>query len=173
MNDRALQLCNKIQSCFFQTPQSVPRKSYATSQEGWDETSYFHQKDWRELAIQDFNSHPYCLSFFAPEAFPFYFGALMYLSIAEQNFECRALENFLTMWEEIPDFDEEVLDASSGSIPEMVVLELREVLSDQQIGIIECYFDFRASWGIDYDRAASTAFVKSLRNAKSAARNIR
>jgi hypothetical protein len=153
----------KVKFAFHQSPSNLPWRSYLPHQEGWDETNYFQGKDWSDLKISDFNSHPYCLSFIDVRAFPFFWGAIMFLSLEQRVWNCRAMENFLIMWEsfelpdQLPDNDADI------GITEKVSRELRSVLGEYQIDVIESYFRVRSSAGTVYDEVASSSFVASLR----------
>ncbi|MEZ5886874.1 MAG: hypothetical protein R3D56_08340 [Paracoccaceae bacterium] len=156
-------LALRIRAGFHQKPSNLVWRNYDPSQEGWEETAYFRRKDWSDLALADFNSHPYCFSFFDIRAFPFFWGAMMYISLSEENWECRAQENFLIMWEALDAEPTRVHSDSDYELVEKLAVNLGQVLTGLRIDIIEEYFDFRRSAGVLHDEEATRSFVASLR----------
>jgi hypothetical protein len=152
----------KVKSEFHQIPSSVPWKSYRLNEEGWDETYYFKNKDWSDLSIVDFNHYPYCLSFFDLQAFPFFWGAMMFLSLKEEIWECRALENYLAMWENL-DPSTILLEVDVRTTKQEISAALKKVLNKCKIDLIEEYFDFRRSTGYYWDDESIASFVAHLR----------
>jgi hypothetical protein len=166
LEDFRISLMKKVKSTFHQSPSTIPWQSYQPSQEGWDETTYFRNKDWPDLFIKDFNTHPYCLSFFHIKAFPFFWGALMFISLQQQIWECRAMENFLIMWE-----DTDLTGILGPDDPvhkngQQVSAKLKLVLSSNQVDLIDEYFKFRSRVGANLDKDGSRSFVASLRSSR-------
>ena len=86
----------------------------------------------------------------------------MFLSLKERKWECRAMENFLIMWEDIDITDTCMgTDEAEGGAVEMSSL-LRSILNANQISTIEDYFKFRASAATSTDEDGAKAFVASL-----------
>ena len=79
---------------------------YPKGSEGYEETELFKHKPWDRLKVEDFDARPYCFAFLGPGGFQYFFGALMWAMMKEEILECRALENFLIMWESSFDVEE-------------------------------------------------------------------
>lgn len=140
----------------------VPVAHYDEDQEGYDEMYELQGKEWSELAVADFNSHPYCFSFLSGGAFGYYFGAMMHASLKEEIYEIRALENLLIVWEDID--VSEFLDAQEipDRLPSRFAESIASSVSGGRLSLIRRYFNFRRSQGISYDCEAIDAFLSCL-----------
>jgi hypothetical protein len=164
MWNRSSRFLTLVKKEFHKPPGTLPWINYSKNDEGWDETAYFHGLDWNDILVEDFNSHPYCFSFIHREAFPFLWGAMMFVLADSGVWQCRALENFLVMWDEVELSG--ILLESDPAIKsrKRVTLELVAVLNKVQIDIIEEFFSLRYSFGVSHDKREAESFILDLRS---------
>lgn len=82
-------LLEEIYNCLHRAQAPCAPRSYLedVENEAYEETRPFWGKDWGDLSLRDFEDHNRVLSFVPDNDWPYYLGALMWLSVKANNVE--------------------------------------------------------------------------------------
>lgn len=160
MRKSLLELANKIRSEFEASPPPSAPTGLEVGSEQWEDTRELWGRSWSEIELRSFEEHMECFAFLGVEHFNHFFGALMFHSLLSENFDVSALDLLTTG---LSDIKNPWSDKSLFSIGERLISDLRSRMSDEQVLLIEEYFDCRAEFICEADNAHGLGFVRSLK----------
>jgi len=161
MENSHLTLANSIFENFSTEDAEKYSPTAARGTEAWDETVSVLGLDWQKLSVSKFDANPYFFVFCDSEAFSYYFGALMYHMLIEDNFSSPSLDNFLYIWTDTAEIEFHV---SSDAITEVGELarELSSNLDSKKTNDIKRFFEVRNENEKDGCGDLTNNFIRSV-----------
>jgi len=159
------ELANEIRCRFESTPPPSAPNWLEEGSEAWEDTRELWGRSWSQIELRSFEEHMECFAFLGVENFNHFFGALMFHSLLSENFDVSALDLLTTG---LSDIKNPWSDKSLSSIGERLICDLRNGMSDEQVLLIEEYFDCRAEYICEADNAHGLGFVRSLKHRNGA-----
>lgn len=126
--------------------------------EWWEETREFWEKTWDELVLEYYERNAFCFAFLGADNFRYFFGAMMFKCISENQYQVASLDLLLVLWQDYRLGEEMKVDVTTDHMK-----SIRATLSSQDLDIIEEFFAIRKDSQVDDDMDLVSKFTSFMR----------